>query len=325
MINLKTAVCIPTYNRSVYLSEAIRSVLDQFESDLDIHVFDDGSSDDTPEICRSFGDAIIYHRNPINLGYVGNVNECLKLHRHYDWIGILQSDDRHEGKSIEHVRKMIQKYPDAGIIFSAIHTMDQHGIIYHHASPQERLIKKGKSAVRQCQGQLPCSTTFYRSGAIVTAGFFDPFFPYSADEEYNARIAAQYDIIESGTVLASYRRHPENTMLKTWKEADFIENFEEMRIRMATYTGLDRESATRRARRAVSRDFLGCASILTINGYRDDAYRYYAYVWKYNRLALLNPLQLAKYFLTITPLVGVPALKTVLTLKRSLGKTFPEN
>ncbi len=320
VLKYKIAVCIPTYNRSIFLSEAIRSVSCQFESDIDVHVFDDGSSDDTPEICRSFGDAIIYHRNPVNLGYVGNVNECLKLHRHYDWIGILQSDDRHEGKSIDQVRNLIHKYPDTGIVFSEIHMMDQHGEIYQHASPQERLFKKGEAAVGRCQRQLPCSTTFYRSEAIATAGFFDPFFPYSADEEYNARIAAQYDIIESGTVLASYRRHTENTMLKTWKEPDFIVNFEEMRIRMVTYMGLNREDATRRARRQLSKDFLGCASILVINGSLNVAGHYYRYVWENNPVALLNPLQLIKYLLMITPSIGIPILKTMLSMKQEIGK-----
>jgi glycosyltransferase involved in cell wall biosynthesis len=287
---------------------------------LDIHVFDDGSIDDTPEICRTFANKITYHRNSINLGYVGNVNECLKLYSHYDWIGILQSDDRHEGNSINQVRNLIQKYPEAGIVFSEINTMNKHGAIYNYASTQEHLFKKGLCAVERCQGQLPCSTTFYRTEAIAKSGLFDPFFPYSADEEYNARIASQYDIIESGVALASYRIHTENTSLRTWKEPDFMNNFLEMRIRMAMYVGMDRERAIRKVQHQVTRDFLSCASILTLNGHPDHAKRYYRYVWDNNPFAVLNPLQLIKFILAMTPFLGVPVLKKMLSLKQKTGR-----
>ena len=319
---MKIAVCIPTYNRSQYLSEAILSIICQSEDGVDIHVFDDASTDNTVDICNVFKEKIIYHRNARNLGYVGNHNECLKLYQRYDWIGILQSDDRYEGKSVAEVKKLIKKYPSAGVVFSEINTMDQWGATYHFASPRERLFKKGESAVERCQRQLPCSTTFYRSEAIERVGGFDPSFPYSADEEYNARIGAHYDIIESGVALASYRRHPENTMLKTWKEPDFIENFEKMRIRMATYTGLPEKRAAFKARGQLCRDFLSCASVLTLNDEPDHADRYYRYVWQKKPVVFFNPFQLIKLILPMIPIAGMPLLKGMIAVKNSINKRF---
>src|ERR1700689_2283223 len=52
-----TAV-MPVFNRSQYLRQAIDSVLGQTFTDFELITVDDGSTDDSPEILKSYGDRI---------------------------------------------------------------------------------------------------------------------------------------------------------------------------------------------------------------------------------------------------------------------------
>ncbi|MEM9502748.1 MAG: glycosyltransferase family 2 protein [Cyanobacteria bacterium P01_E01_bin.43] len=71
---VKVSVCIPTYNRSQFLAEAIASVLAQDYGDFEIIVCDDGSQDDTPELMASLSDPRLrYVRHPHNIGKSNNM------------------------------------------------------------------------------------------------------------------------------------------------------------------------------------------------------------------------------------------------------------
>src|SRR3954452_1634546 len=50
----EVSVIIATYNMAQFLPLAVRSVLAQTRADLEVHVVDDGSTDQTVEIMREF-------------------------------------------------------------------------------------------------------------------------------------------------------------------------------------------------------------------------------------------------------------------------------
>lgn len=58
----KISVIIPTYNCAHFLPEAIDSVLAQTFRDYELIVIDDGSTDDTEEVVKRYGDQIRYLR-----------------------------------------------------------------------------------------------------------------------------------------------------------------------------------------------------------------------------------------------------------------------
>ncbi len=84
-------VVIPTYNRSRLLDRAIASALGQSLRPGQVIVVDDGSSDDTAEVCRKHGEAIQYVFQP-NAGVAAARNHGARLARH-PWTAFLDSDD----------------------------------------------------------------------------------------------------------------------------------------------------------------------------------------------------------------------------------------
>ena len=75
----QVSLIIPTYNKKAYLKEAIDSALKQDYSNLEIIIADDGSTDGTEEMMRSYKDQerIKYYRRSVNVGISKNVYHAL--------------------------------------------------------------------------------------------------------------------------------------------------------------------------------------------------------------------------------------------------------
>jgi GT2 family glycosyltransferase len=85
------SVVIATYNRADLLPRAVASALAQTHPPCEVIVVDDGSTDDTAERCRQFGDRIRYHRIPTG-GVSAARNTGIALARG-EWVALLDSDD----------------------------------------------------------------------------------------------------------------------------------------------------------------------------------------------------------------------------------------
>ncbi|HEX7396891.1 MAG TPA: glycosyltransferase, partial [Propionibacteriaceae bacterium] len=87
------SVCMATYNGARYLRLQLDSILDQLGPDDELLVQDDGSSDDTPEIIRSYDDPRIQLvANERNLGVIATFERCLARARH-DIVFLADQDD----------------------------------------------------------------------------------------------------------------------------------------------------------------------------------------------------------------------------------------
>lgn len=112
------SVIIPCYNVSSYVEKAVRSILSQTYSNLEIWIIDDASSDNTLEIINSFRDERIKVVTfTENTQKVGAVNEVLQK-VNGDFIAFQDADDWSEIDRIQEQLNAFQKDGELGICFT---------------------------------------------------------------------------------------------------------------------------------------------------------------------------------------------------------------
>lgn len=109
---MKISVVIPAYNQGEYLAQCVESVLAQTKPPHEIIVINDGSTDNTREIAKSY---------PVK--YVEQLNKGLSSARNTgimnstgDWIYPLDSDDMILENCLEKVSQAIQENPEADVV-----------------------------------------------------------------------------------------------------------------------------------------------------------------------------------------------------------------
>jgi glycosyltransferase involved in cell wall biosynthesis len=105
---------IPAYNREAYLAEAIESALRQTRLPDEIVVIDDGSTDRTAEIARSFGGKVRCVSQQ-NQGIGGARNAGLDAARG-DWIAFLDSDDLWLEQKLELQTAFLKANPEMDLV-----------------------------------------------------------------------------------------------------------------------------------------------------------------------------------------------------------------
>lgn len=138
------SVIIPTYNRAHLIEDAVRSVLTQSFTSLEVIVVDDGSTDGTSQIFDSIKDPrVVYMPLKKNMGRSFARNEALKIARG-DYIAFLDSDDLFLPKKLELQVNYLEKNPDVAMVYTHANCIDlirnikidyhatESGYIYEH-------------------------------------------------------------------------------------------------------------------------------------------------------------------------------------------------
>ena len=109
------SVIIPAYNREVYLVEAVQSALDQTLPPGEIIVVDDGSTDRTGEIARSFGGIVrcIRQENQ-GVAYARNTGVSASIG---EWIAFLDSDDLWIHEKLERQMAYLNEHSEIDLLF----------------------------------------------------------------------------------------------------------------------------------------------------------------------------------------------------------------
>jgi glycosyltransferase involved in cell wall biosynthesis len=120
------SVGMPVYNGEAYVEAAIRSVLDQTLSALELIIYDNASTDRTGDICARYAASdgrVRYFRNAENLGAHPNYNLTFRpaTGKYFKWAA---HDDVLKPTYLERCVAALEKTPDAVVCQSTLEYID---------------------------------------------------------------------------------------------------------------------------------------------------------------------------------------------------------
>lgn len=121
------SVVLPVYNGAAFLREAIDSVLAQTFSDFELIAIDDGSTDASGDIIRSYDDARLRLLAVPHAGLVAALNAGLARARGR-YIARMDSDDRAKPQRLERQVAFLELHPEISILCSDVAIIDAAGL-----------------------------------------------------------------------------------------------------------------------------------------------------------------------------------------------------
>jgi glycosyltransferase involved in cell wall biosynthesis len=207
--SFKVSVIIPNFNYADFVGEAIESILKQTYQNTEIIVVNNGSTDNSLEILRSFGDRILIV-DQANLGQSGARNAGLAKSTG-ELIAFLDADDLWEPKKLE--KQMILLQSDTQLIYSGLSRFDsQSGLdltidlpVYSGDCASQFLMNPGAAVVLGGE-----STVLFTRELLNKVGKFDTTLNISAGWDFFRRCSVFTNFNYVPEVLVKYRIHGNN-------------------------------------------------------------------------------------------------------------------
>lgn len=210
-------IVMSTYNGEKYLHQQIDSLLEQEYVDFDILIRDDGSTDHTLNIIKSYKDTRIKYIKGSNIGYVKSFLKLITYANEYQYCALCDQDDIWKKEKCYEGINTIEEYQNksgvknqAILYYSNSQLIDQNdnyiGILYH----QECYQAKDAEILFNCNGS---GFTYILNNELVK------LINQSDNEVYEShdrwiQFVARYCgkvIYDNRTELAQHRVHSNNT------------------------------------------------------------------------------------------------------------------
>jgi len=207
--NPKVSVIIPNYNYAKYVAEAINSALNQTYSNLEVIVVNNGSTDNSLEVLKTFGEKIVLIDQE-NLGQSGARNVGLN-HVSGELIAFLDADDIWKVDKLERQIRLICE--ETQLVFSGIvcfenevdNVTELHKPVHRGACSDTFLRNPTASVVLAGE-----STALFTKKLVSSVGSFDELLNSAAGWDFFRRCSnfTDFDFVDEPLVL--HRVHSSN-------------------------------------------------------------------------------------------------------------------
>ena len=210
MSNNLVSIIIPVYNVASYLDECLNSVINQTYNNLEIILIDDGSTDDSLEICNLFAkkDKRIKVLHQDNAGVSSARNRGLNIITG-KYVLFIDSDDKIESNMVEILERIIDRNDKIDAVFCGYKEFDDiSGKIIKVVSPVKSKKVNRDNGVSEIFGEYSTMlwNKMFRSSIIDNTDLFDVTLRIGEDELWMIDVLKKADsIILIGTPLYYYR------------------------------------------------------------------------------------------------------------------------
>jgi len=205
------SIIMCVHNRERFVDAAIKSVLAQTRPDLELVLFDDGSTDGSLAICREHAsrDARV---NLIQSERLGAVRALNAAHRHDRgrFIGWVDSDDMLHAHALAQTTAVLESRPEIGLVYTDHLIINEHnnasGLGYKATIPysKEKLLTDF----------ITFHFRLFRRELFDQLGGLDESFTAAADYDFCLRMSEITDFAKVDRPLYAYRVHAESISTK---------------------------------------------------------------------------------------------------------------
>lgn len=203
----KVSVLMPVYNGGDYIAEAIESIINQTFTDWELIIGDDGSTDSTEEIIKSYQDKRInYYKNTENKGHTYTKYSLLDKSSG-EYIAFLDADDVSMPERLEYQVRFLDENPDYGLCGTCGVMITPDG------KKMKNILYADKHEYIKCG--LLFSAVFIQSSIMVRRSlykeyYYDPEIPLVEDLNFECLLAKITKLANIPKKLVKYRWHDSN-------------------------------------------------------------------------------------------------------------------
>ena len=199
------SLVMTTHNRSHYLADAIESILNQTHKDFELLIWDDGSTDDSPQIARTYAqrDSRIRAIAAPHLGR-GLALKAAIAATTGDYLGWIDDDDLLAPTALEETAAVLEARPEIGLTYTNYVNMNEQG------KPRGigRLCQIPYSQERLLVDLMIFHFRLMRRNVFNQVGGINQAFEYAEDYDLCLRLSEATQIHHIAKPLYFYRVHP---------------------------------------------------------------------------------------------------------------------
>ena len=230
------SVVMAAYNCGRFIGEAIDSIVAQTYDNWELHIIDDGSTDDTERIVRRFAaDPRVCYYQQANQGQTKAKNRGIALARG-ELVAFCDADDLWTPDKLALQVEALEEHPEAGIAYTRYCSIDESGALIADG-PGAEMYKSGWLTEDLFKTNLiPFGTVVLRTSCLRELGPFDEQYRMGIDWELWLRLSTRYEFLFVDSVTQHYRIWG-GQMSRDWR-GRYDQSFEIMRGFLEKFPGL---------------------------------------------------------------------------------------
>jgi glycosyltransferase involved in cell wall biosynthesis len=213
----KITVLMPVYNAEKYLREAIESILKQTFTDFEFLIVDDGSTDNSLTIARTYQDQRIkILQNEKNLGLIATLNKGLQIAQG-EYIARMDADDISLPRRLELQSRFMDAHPNVGVCGTWTKTFGESEYVNKYSSDSDTI-----KATFLFRTDLAHPTAMLRAALFQKNNwYYDEAYSHAEDYELWTRISPHTDFANIPKVSLFYRVHKQSVSIQ-YRETQVI-------------------------------------------------------------------------------------------------------